>query len=186
MAKAKTKEATTSVYGAGPKSQVIEQHTLTIMVNNEPGVLAKVIGLFSARGYNIESLTVAETDHDKNISRITIVASGTPAVIEQIQHQLERLVPVHKVTDLTVAGDHVSRELGLFKVCGTGEHRIEALRIAEIFGANVVDSTLESFIFELTGKPDKIDAFVDLMRPLGLVNVSRSGSCAMMRGTIVL
>ncbi len=186
MARQKSKEATTSVYGAGPKDLTVEQHTMTIMVDNEPGVLARVIGLFSGRGYNIESLTVAETDHDKNISRITIVANGTPAVIEQIQHQLERLVPVHKVVDLTVEGAHVSRELGLFKVVSTGDKRIEALRIAEIFGAKVVDSTLESFIFELTGKPDKIDAFVDLMRPLGLVNVSRSGSCAMMRGKDVL
>lgn len=186
MAAKKTKEATTSVYGASPQSDVIETHTLSIMVDNEPGVLARVIGLFSGRGYNIESLTVAETDHAANISRITLVSSGTPLVIEQIKNQLSRLVPVHKVVDLTISGPHVSRELALVKVTGTGDKRIEALRTAEIFRAKVVDSSHESFIFELTGGTDKIDAFIDLMRPLGLVNVSRTGVAAMMRGTVVL
>ena len=186
MAVKKSKEATTSVYGAGPREAQIETHTLSIMVDNEPGVLARVIGLFSGRGYNIESLTVAETDHAANISRITLVSSGTALVIEQIKHQLERLVPVHKVVDLTISGPHVSRELALIKVTGTGDKRIEALRTAEIFRANVVDSTHESFIFEITGGTDKIDAFIELMRPLGLVNVSRTGVAAMMRGTVVL
>jgi len=163
-------------------SDAIETHTLAVLVQNEAGVLARVIGLFSGRGYNIESLTVAEVDHAGHRSRITIVTSGTPQVINQIKMQLERMVPVHEVHDLTVEGAMVSRELALFKVKGKGEHRVEALRIAEIFRANVVDSTLESFVFEITGTPEKIDAFADLMRPLGLVEVARTGVAAIARG----
>jgi acetolactate synthase I/III small subunit len=163
-------------------SEVIESHTLTVVVDNEPGVLARVIGLFSGRGYNIESLTVAETDHTGHLSRITIVTRGTPQVIEQIKAQLERMVPVHEVHDLTVEGTAVERELALFKVAGKGEARIEALRLAEIFRANVVDSTLESFVFEITGTPQKIDAFADLMRPLGLREIARTGVAALARG----
>lgn len=175
--------ANQSVYGAGPGETAVETHTLSILVDNEPGVLARVIGLFSGRGYNIESLTVAETDHAHSLSRITIVSSGTPVVIEQIINQLARLVPIHKVTDLTVAGPHVERELALVKVAGKGEKRIEALRTADIFRARVVDSTLESFAFEITGTTEKIQAFIDLMRPLGLVDVSRTGIAAISRGT---
>ena len=165
-----------------PNAQVIETHTLAVVVANESGVLARVIGLFSGRGYNIESLTVAETDHAAHLSRITVVTSGTPQVIEQIKAQLARMVPVHAVHDLTVEGPSVQRELALFKVSGRGESRIEALRLAEIFRANVVDSTLESFVFEMTGTPEKIDAFADLMRPLGLVDVARTGVAALSRG----
>ncbi len=163
-------------------SDAIETHTLAILVENEPGVLARVIGLFSGRGYNIESLTVAEVDHGGHRSRITIVTSGTPQVIQQIRMQLERMVPVHEVSDLTVEGPFVSRELALIKVVAKGEHRVEALRIAEIFRCNVVDSTLESFVFELTGMPEKIDAFTDLMRPLGDVRLARTGVAAIARG----
>ncbi|MEJ6388938.1 acetolactate synthase small subunit [Gymnodinialimonas ulvae] len=163
-------------------SDTIETHTLAILVENEPGVLARVIGLFSGRGYNIESLTVAEVDHGGHRSRITIVTSGTPQVIQQIHMQLERMVPVHEVSDLTIEGPFVSRELALIKVVAKGEHRVEALRIAEIFRCNVVDSTLESFVFELTGPPDKIDAFTDLMRPLGDVRLARTGVAAIARG----
>ena len=163
-------------------SDAIETHTLAVLVQNEAGVLARVIGLFSGRGYNIESLTVAEVDHAGHRSRITIVTSGTPQVINQIKMQLERMVPVHEVHDLPVEGPMVSRELALFKVKGKGEHRVEALRIAEIFRANVVDSTLESFVFEITGTPEKIDAFADLMRPLGLLEVARTGVAAIARG----
>ncbi|MBF9032552.1 acetolactate synthase small subunit [Rhodobacterales bacterium HKCCE3408] len=165
-------------------SDTIETHTLAVLVSNEAGVLARVIGLFSGRGYNIDSLTVAEVDHEGHRSRITIVTSGTPQVIEQIKAQLGRLVPVHDVHDLTVEGPAVSRELALLKVQGTGDHRVEALRIAEIFRANVVDSTLQSFVFELTGPPDKIDAFADLMRPLGLTEIARTGVAAIARGTV--
>ena len=165
-----------------PNSQIEERHTLAVLVENEPGVLARVIGLFSGRGYNIDSLTVAEVDHTGHQSRITVVTSGTPAVIEQIKAQLGRIVPVHEVHDLTVEGDSVERELGLFKVCGQGEKRVEALRIAEIFRANVVDSTLESFVFELVGTPSKLDAFADLMRPLGLKELARTGVAALARG----
>ncbi|MTH64429.1 acetolactate synthase small subunit [Paracoccus shanxieyensis] len=165
-----------------PNSQVIESHTLAILVENEPGVLARVIGLFSGRGYNIDSLTVAEVDHLGHRSRITIVTRGTPAVIEQIKAQLGRIVPVHEVHDLTVEGPNVGRELGLFKVGGKGDKRVEALRIAEIFRANVVDSTLESFVFEITGTPEKLDAFADLMRPLGLSDMARTGVAALARG----
>ncbi len=160
----------------------IERHTLAVIVENEPGVLARVIGLFSGRGYNIESLTVAETDHEGHLSRITIVTSGTPQVIEQIKATLGRIVSVHDVHDLTVEGPSVERELALFKVTGKGDARIEAIRLADIFRASVVDSTLESFVFEVTGTSEKIDAFADLMRPLGLNEVVRTGIAALSRG----
>src|SRR5690606_16745548 len=152
----------------------IERHALTITVDNEAGILAKIAGLFTARGYNIDSLTVADITEDHAVSRITIVTKGPPPVIDQIIAQLERLVPVHKVTDLTEVGPHVERELALVKVAGTGEKRVEALRIAEVFRAKVVDTTTQSFVFELTGSSEKIDSFVALMRELGLVEVGRS------------
>jgi acetolactate synthase I/III small subunit len=184
MVKKKDKDVgSKSVYGTGPKGEREDKHTLSVLVDNEPGVLARVIGLFSGRGYNIESLTVAETDHDNNLSRITIISSGTPLVVEQIKNQLDRLVPVHRVTDLTLEGEHVERELALVKVAGIGERRIEALRTADIFRARVVDSTLESFVFEVTGSSAKVNAFVDLMRALGMIDVSRTGVAAMSRGS---
>jgi len=155
---------------------------LAVLVDNEAGVLARVIGLFSARGYNIESLTVAEVDHQGHLSRITIVTRGTPQVIEQIKAQLGRIVPVHEVHDLTVEGAVVERELALIKVSGTGDKRVEALRLADIFRAHVVDSTLDSFVFQITGTPDKVDAFADLMRPLGLNEIARTGVAALARG----
>ncbi|SER98656.1 acetolactate synthase, small subunit [Tranquillimonas rosea] len=167
-----------------PNAEAIERHTLAVTVDNEAGVLARVIGLFSGRGYNIDSLTVAEVDHTGHLSRITIVTTGTPAVIDQIKAQLGRIVPVHEVHDLTVEGPSVERELAMFKVAGDGDKRIEALRLAEIFRANVVDSTLSSFVFEITGTPEKIDAFADLMRPLGLIEVARTGVAALSRGSV--
>ncbi|MCR8725597.1 acetolactate synthase small subunit [Frigidibacter sp. ROC022] len=163
-------------------SDVVERHTLAVIVANEAGVLARVIGLFSGRGYNIDSLTVAEVDHTGHRSRITVVTSGTPSVIEQIKAQLGRIVPVHEVHDLTTEGQSVERELALFKVAGKGDKRVEALRLADIFRANVVDSTLESFIFEVTGTSEKIDAFAELMRPLGLTELARTGVAALSRG----
>ena len=163
--------------------QTENTHTIAVLVDNEPGVLARVIGLFSGRGYNIESLTVAETNAANNLSRITIVTTGTPMVVEQIKAQLGRLVPVHEVSDLTLEGDSVERELALVKVVGTGEIRVESLRIADIFRANVVDSTNESFVFEIVGKSSKVNAFVKLMQPLGLTDVSRTGIAAIARGT---
>jgi len=166
-----------------PNSDVVEKHTLAVVVDNEAGVLARVVGLFSGRGYNIESLTVAEIDHTGHRSRITVVTSGTPSVIEQIKAQLGRIVPVHEVHDLTVEGPSVERELALLKVAGKGDKRVEALRLADIFRANVVDSTLESFVFEITGTPEKVDAFADLMRPLGLLEVARTGVAALSRGS---
>jgi len=173
-----------SAYNLRPTfSDVQERHTLALLVENEPGVLARVIGLFSGRGYNIESLTVAEVDHTGHLSRITVVTTGTPQVIEQIKAQLGRIVPVHEVHDLTVEGASVERELAILKVVSDGDKRVEALRLADIFRANVVDSTLESFIFEITGAPDKIDAFADLMRPLGLMEIARTGVAALLRGT---
>jgi acetolactate synthase-1/3 small subunit len=159
-----------------------ERHVLAVTVDNEPGILAKITGLFTARGYNIDSLTVADITEDHAVSRITIVTNGPPQVIDQIEAQLERLVPVHKVTDLTTAGPHVERELALIKVSGTGDKRVEALRVAEIFRAHVVDTTTTSFVFELTGAPEKINSFVVLMRDLGLVEVGRSGVVGMIRG----
>ena len=160
-----------------------ERHTISVLVDNEPGILARVVGLFSGRGYNIESLTVAEVDIEKAISRITIVTSGTEMVIEQIKAQLGRLVPIHKVSDLTLDGPHVERELALVKVVGTGDKRVESLRIADIFRARVVDSTNESFVFEIVGDTGKLNAFIDLMRPLGLADISRTGVAAIARGT---
>lgn len=159
-----------------------ERHTLSVTVDNESGVLARIAGMFSARGYNIESLTVADISADDAVSRITIVTSGTAAVIEQVVAQLDRLVPVHKVTDLTTLGEHIERELALVKVAGVGEHRIEALRLAEVFRANVVDTTISSFVFEVTGASSKIDRFVELMGEIGLVEVARTGIVAMARG----
>ena len=172
-----------SAYNLRPTfSDVQEQHTIAVLVENEPGVLARVIGLFSGRGYNIDSLTVAEVDHTGRLSRVTIVTTGTPQVIEQIKAQLGRIVSVRDVHDLTVEGSSVERELAIIKVIGEGDKRVEALRLADIFRANVVDSTLNSFIFEITGAPDKIDAFADLMRPLGLAEIARTGVAALLRG----
>ncbi|MDW3221677.1 MAG: acetolactate synthase small subunit [Paracoccaceae bacterium] len=185
MSPLKIKKGATShsAYNLRPTfSDVEERHTLAVLVENEPGVLARVIGLFAGRGYNIDSLTVAEVDHTGHLSRITIVTTGTPQVIEQIKAQLGRIVPVHAVHDLTVEGASVERELAMFKVVGTGDKRVEALRLADIFRASVVDSTLESFVFEITGAPDKIDAFAELMRPLGLSDVARTGVAALSRG----
>lgn len=160
----------------------IERHTIAVLVDNEPGVLARVIGLFSGRGYNIESLTVAEVDRTNGLSRITIVTTGTPMIIEQIKAQLSRLVPVHKIHDLTDEGPFVEREMALIKVAGQGEARIESLRLADIFRARVVDSTTESFVFEMTGSSEKLNAFITLMEPLGLVEISRTGAAAISRG----
>src|SRR5215469_2030220 len=163
-------------------TEPVETRTLCVLVDNEPGVLARVIGLFSGRGYNIDSLTVSETEHEKHLSRITIVTRGTPMVIEQIKHQLERLVPVHRVIDMTVAGPAIQRELAMVKVRGKGDHRVEALRLADAFRARVIDASIESFVFEITGASDKIESFIALMLPLGLVEVSRTGVVAIGRG----
>jgi acetolactate synthase-1/3 small subunit len=171
-----------SPYSSAIGKTNIETHTLSVLVDNEPGVLARVVGLFSGRGYNIDNLTVAETVHEAHLSRITILTSGAPEMIEQIRHQLERLVPIHRVTDLTLTGKALERELAMIKVRGSGDHRAEALRLADAFRARVIDATTESFIFELTGKTDKIDQFVELMRPIGLVEVSRTGVAAIARG----
>jgi acetolactate synthase-1/3 small subunit len=171
-----------SHYQAAPVSQAIGQHTLAVIVDNEPGVLARVIGLFSGRGYNIESLTVSETEHEKHLSRITIATRGTPMVIEQIKNQLDRLVPIHRVIDMTLAGNAIERELAMVKVRGKGEARVEALQLAEAFRARIIDTTTESFIFEITGASDKIESFINLMLPLGLVEVSRTGIVAIGRG----
>ncbi len=171
-----------SPYSSATVRSPIETHTLSVLVDNEPGVLARVVGLFAGRGYNIESLTVAEVAHESRQSRITIVTSGTPEIIEQIRHQLERLVPIHSVKDLTLTVRAIERELAMIKVRGKGENRVEAMNLAEAFRAKVIDATVESFIFELTGNPQKIDDFVDLMRPLGLVEVSRTGVAAISRG----
>jgi acetolactate synthase-1/3 small subunit len=164
------------------QEEISERHVLSLTVSNEAGILARIAGLFTARGYNIDSLTVADITEDHALSRITIVTKGPPPVIDQIIAQLERLVPVHKVTDLTESGAHVERELALVKVAGRGENRGEALRLANLFRAKVVDTTTSSFIFELTGAPDKIDTFIALMRELGLVEVGRTGIVGMMRG----
>jgi acetolactate synthase-1/3 small subunit len=164
------------------KEETAERHTLAILVANEPGILARIAGLFTARGYNIESLTVTDISADSSVSRITIVTSASAHVMEQILSQLDRLVPVYKVTDLTAAGPHVERELALVKVAGTGDHRIEALRLADVYRARVVDATTSSFVFEVTGGTEKIDKFIELMREVGLVEVARTGIVAISRG----
>jgi acetolactate synthase-1/3 small subunit len=177
-----SQKATGSAYFLEDKKDKLEAHTLSVLVDNEPGVLARVIGLFSGRGYNIDSLTVSETEHEKHLSRITIVTKGTPMVLEQIKNQLERLVPVHRVVDLSVVGDPLERELALIKVAGTGEKRIEALRLAEIFRASVIDASTDHFVFEITGRTSKIEQFISIMTKLGLVEVSRTGIAAIARG----
>ena len=156
--------------------------TIAVLVDNEAGILARVVGLFSGRGYNIESLTVAPVDEERRQSRVTIVTIGTAMVIEQIKAQLDRLVPVHRIADLSLDGPHLSREMMLIKVAGAGEERMEALRLAEAFRARVVDATTESLVFEMTGAGEKLDAFIALMRPLGLKEICRTGVCAMARG----
>ena len=167
--------------------EISERHTLSILVDNEAGVLGRITGLFSARGYNIESLTVADVSaagslNDGAVSRITIVTSGPRRVIDQIVAQLDRLVPVHSVTDLSELGPHVERELALVKVAGTGEKRVEALRLAGIFRARPVDTTTQSFVFEISGSTQKVDQFIELMREVGLVEVARGGVVAPSRG----
>ena len=179
---------TGSAYFIASETETHETRTLSVLVDNEPGVLARVIGLFSGRGYNIDSLTVSETEHERHLSRITIVTRGTPHVLEQIKHQLERIVPVHKVVDLTVVARErgqdrpLERELALLKVAGTGDHRVEALRLADAFRAQVIDANTEHFIFEITGRVSKIEQFIAIMQPLGLVEVCRTGVAALNRG----
>jgi acetolactate synthase I/III small subunit len=164
------------------QTETAERHTLSILVDNEPGILARIAGMFTARGYNIESLTVTGVSEDESISRITIVTGGSPHVIEQIISQTERMPPVYKVTDLTEIGPHVERDMALVKVAGTGDNRIEALRLADVYRARVVDSTTQSFVFEVTGNSDKVDSFIELMREVGLVEVARTGVVAIGRG----
>lgn len=174
--------STSSHYPNAPIAQPIARHTLAVIVDNEPGVLARIAGLFSGRGYNIESLTVSETEHEKHLSRITVVTSGTAAVIDQIKAHLDRLVPVHRVVDLTLQGEALERELALVKVVGKGEHRVEAMRLAAAFGARTLDASLTSFVFELTGTTEEIERFIKLMTAVGLTEVSRTGIAAMSRG----
>ena len=178
-----SKHSTQTHYPSQTITEKIETHTLSVVVDNEPGVLARVIGLFSGRGYNIDSLTVSETEHAKHLSRITVVTAGTPMVIEQIKHQLERMVPVHRVIDLTLLGDGIERELVLVKVAGSGEKRVEALRLAQTFGAATIDATLTSFVFSLTGEVKEIERFLKVMATVGLVEVSRTGVAAIGRGS---
>ncbi|MHA1180793.1 MAG: acetolactate synthase small subunit [Alphaproteobacteria bacterium] len=182
MVNTPTKSVPKSHYVGPGAAQEVVSRTLSVLVDNEPGVLARVIGLFSGRGYNIDSLTVTETEHEKHLSRITIVTRGTPNVIEQIKHQLERLVPVHHVHDLTLEGRSLERELALIKISGRGEKRIEALRLAEIFRASVIDASTEHFVFEITGRTSKIEQFIQIMTELGLVEVARTGIAAIGRG----
>jgi len=182
MAKSMSTSPAQSHYQSQTITQTVESHTLSVLVDNEPGVLARVIGLFSGRGYNIDSLTVSETEHESHLSRITMVTTGTPMVIEQIIHQLERLVPVHNVTDLSRTGNPLERELALIKVAGKGDARVEALRLAEAFRAQVIDASTEHFVFEITGRLNKIEQFITLMQPLGLVEVARTGIAAIGRG----
>jgi acetolactate synthase I/III small subunit len=181
-------QPTGSAYFISAETQMAERRTLSVLVDNEPGVLARVIGLFSGRGYNIESLTVSETEHDKHLSRITVVTRGTPNVLAQIKNQLERMVPVHRVVDLTIVAlekgydKPIERELALVKIAGRGDSRVEALRLADAFKATVIDANVEHLVFEITGRVSKIEQFIAIMAPLGLVEVCRTGIAAMNRG----
>lgn len=179
-------QATGSAYFIDTTVKASETHTLAVIAENQPGVLARIIGLFAGRGYNIDSLTVSETEHEKHVSRFTIVTTGTAAVITQIKAQLDRMVPVHSVADLTADGNFLARELALVKIKSEGDKRVEALRLGDAFRARVVDASVASFVFELTGKPDKIDQFISLMMPLGLLEVSRTGVAAISRGAGVM
>ncbi len=169
-------------YPEPTRIETVNRHTLAVIVDNEPGALARIAGLFSGRGYNIESLTVSETEEARHLSRITIVTTGTNAVIDQIKAQLDRLVPVHRVVDLTLQGQALERELCLVKVVGKGDHRVEAMRLASAFGARTLDATLTSFVYELTGTTDEVERFIKLMTAVGLVEVSRTGVAAKARG----
>ncbi len=171
-----------SAYFMSDAVEAVRRHTLAVIVDNEPGVLARIAGMFSARGYNIDSLTVSETEHEAHLSRLTIVTSGPERIIEQIKSQLERLVPVHRVVDLTVTGDALERELALIKVVGTGDARVEALRLASAFGARTLDATLTSFVFEMTGTTEDVERFIKLMGDVGRVEVCRTGIVAVRRG----
>ena len=179
-----SQKPTGSAYFIDETKTALESRTISVLVDNEPGVLARIIGLFSGRGYNIDSLTVSETEHQKHLSRITIVTKGTPMVLAQIKNQLDRLVPVHSVHDLTATGEPLERELALVKVAGSGEKRIEALRLAEIFRASVIDASTEHFVFEMTGRTSKIEQFIAIMTKLGLVEVSRTGIAGLARGPL--
>ena len=182
MADPKTTQAPASAYDLSHVNEAEQRATFALVVDNEPGVLHRVVGLFAARGYNIESLTVAETDRRAHTSRITVVTSGTEDILEQIRAQIEKVVSVREVQDLTRDPLGVERELALVKVRGSGADRVEALRVADIFRAKVIDTTHHSFVFEVTGAPTKIDKFVELMRPLGLVEHSRTGVLSITRG----
>jgi acetolactate synthase-1/3 small subunit len=172
-----------SAYFIDERVDPVNRHTLAVIVDNEPGVLARISGMFSGRGYNIESLTVSETSHEKHLSRLTIVTSGTANVIAQIKSQLDRLVPVHRVVDLTTQGNAIERVLCMVKVVGKGDARVEALRLAQAFGARTLDATLTSFVFELTGATEDTERFISMMSGVGLVEVSRTGIAAISRGT---
>src|SRR5207237_6844521 len=178
---AKKMDQPASAYCMEERHAPTETHTLSVLGQSDPGVRARVIGLFSGRGYNIESLTVSETESQKHVSRITIVTTGTPMVIQQIKHQLDRMIPVYRVVDMTLSGRSIERELAMVKLRGTGEHRVEALRLSEAFRAKVIDATIESFVFEITGNSAKINQFIDLMRPLGLIEVLRTGVASIWR-----
>jgi acetolactate synthase I/III small subunit len=173
---------TTTHYPVATRTEQVETRTLCVLVDNEPGVLARVIGLFAGRGYNIDSLTVSETEHEKHLSRITIVTRGTPMVLEQIKNQLDRLVPVHRVVDLSTTSPAIQRELAMVKVRGEGKERNDALKLAKTFDARVIDETAESYVFEITGTSDQVERFISKMLPLGLVEVSRTGIVAIARG----
>src|SRR6201990_1870834 len=182
MIKGTTMNQPASAYFIEERHDPNETHTLSVLVQNEPGVLARVIGLFSGRGYNIDSLTVSETESQKHVSRITIVTTGTPMVIQQIKHQLDRMVPVYRVVDMTLTNRSIERELAMVKVRGSGEPRVEAMRLADAFRARVIDASSDSFVFEITGKSDKIEQFIGLMLPIGLLEVARTGIAAIGRG----
>ena len=165
-------------------AEPIERHVISLLDDNEPGVLARVVGLFSGRGYNIESLTVAEVESGKALSRINLVTSGSNMIIEQIKAQLDRLVPIHKVSDLTEEGAHVERELALVKILNNGEKRLQSLKLVKKYQAVVIDNELDSLVLEIVSDTEKVDSFIRVMEPLGLVEISRTGVVAILRGKV--
>ena len=173
-----------SAYSSPGKQGKFDTHIIVVWVDNEAGVLARVVGLFSGRGYNIESLAVAEIDPKLNISRITIVTTGTPQVIEQIKLQLKKLVPVHKVADFKREDKKVIfKEMALFKVVGNNSKKEKALNACKKYNAVILDKTKNSYVIQITALRREIDSMSKNLKKFGLVSVSRTGAVAMTRGS---
>ena len=172
-----------SAYSVSTKKEKTDTHIFVVWVDNEAGVLARDVGLFSGRGYNIESLAVAEVDKKKHVSRITIVTKGTPEVIKQIKLQLGKLVPVHKVADFSRNDPKILfKELALLKVAGTSKKLDKAKKLCKKYNCVILDKTKKSFVIQVTALRREIDKLIVTLKPLGLISVSRTGAVAMTKG----